>query len=199
MVGRAVPCAFCRIAEGETVNCLLHGGELLLQGSFEYSLDLFLRGIGQQLRQVVCHAPVGFVGCSVAQTCFMPQQSLWRGEQRPTESVFASVFVNGIDKVLGDDVSSHLQAADVGIELRAHVLSREVAGGSQFTGYHAALIAKGSQDDVLDTAFFWHGVLAAPPVVEVGPPLATDESCFAGEELAIVASSFSHDGAFPLP
>ena len=116
----------------------------------------------------------------------MSQQALWRGEQRPAEAIFASVFVNGIDEVFGDDVSAHLQTADVGIELGAHVLSHEVASGSQFACYHAAMFAQGCQDEVLDAVLFWNRLVAAPPVVEVGPPLATDESCFAGEELAVV-------------
>lgn len=109
------------------------------------------------------------------------------------------MLVNGIDKVLGDNVGAHLKATYIGIELRTHILACEIAGGTQFTGYHTAMLTQGGEDDILDGAFLWNGVLAAPPVVEVGPPLATDKACLACKELAIETSTFTYNGAFPLP
>ncbi len=107
--------------------------------------------------------------------------------------------VEGVDKVLGDDVAAHLQAGDVGVEPAAHLRPGESAGSPQLAGDEAALFAQCAQDGLFNGALGGDGVNAAAVVAEVGPPLAADESRLAGKELAVDAVSISHYRAFPFP
>ena len=90
------------------------------------------------------HALVGLFGRSLALASLLSQQPLWCREQRPTETILPSVLIYGIDEVFGYDVCTHLQTTYIGIELRTHVIAREVAGGTQLTGYHPAMFTQGS-------------------------------------------------------
>ena len=65
---------------------------------------------------------------------FATKETLWCGEERPAPTVFAIVFVAGIDKVFGDDATGHLQTGDVTIEAAAHLGARKAAGCTQFAG-----------------------------------------------------------------
>ena len=109
------------------------------------------------------------------------------------------MFVNWIDKILSDDMCTHLQPTDIGIKFRSHVFPREVACGTQFAGYHAAMLAQGSQYEVFNSAFFRYGMLTTAPVAEVRPPLTADKSRFAGKEVAIDAVAVAHHRTLPLP
>ena len=127
------------------------------------------------------------------------QQLFGRGEERPSPAVFAVVFIDGIDKVFGDDAAGHLQAGDVAVEAAAHLRTGKATGGPQFTGDEAAVLSEREQDGLFDGAFLRGGILMAAVVAEVRPPVAADEPCLAGEELPIDAMALCDDGAFPLP
>ena len=141
----------------------------------------------------------GFLGTARRLTCLTAEQAFGGGEERPTPTVFAVVLVEGIDEVFSDNTTLHLQAGDVAIEAAAHLGACEATGGSELAGDEAAMLAKGEEDGFLDAARSWDGRMTATPVTKVGPPLTTDETSLACEELTIDAMAFSDDGAFPFP
>lgn len=49
------------------------------------------------------------------------------GQQRPSPSIFVIMTVTWVDKVLGDDVATHLHPSDDGIETAAHLWASEAA------------------------------------------------------------------------
>ena len=83
-------------------------GSALAARSFQQFLDLFLNSVGQQSCQMSHHALIGFLWSPVCQTSLSANQPLWRCQQRPSEAIFPSVLVNGIDKILGHDMGAHL-------------------------------------------------------------------------------------------
>ena len=141
----------------------------------------------------------GFLGTARRLTCLTAEQAFGGGEERPTPTVFAVVLVEGIDEVFSDNTTLHLQAGDVAIEAAAHLGACKATGGSELAGDQTAMLAKGEEDGLFDAALGRGGVAAATKVAEVGPPVETDETSLACEELTIDAMPFGDDGAFPLP
>lgn len=58
----------------------------------------------------------------------------WRREQRPAPAVFIAMFVCGIDEILSNHATGHLQTGDVTIETTAHLGTCKPTGSTQFTG-----------------------------------------------------------------
>ncbi len=148
---------------------------------------------------MVVHALVRFFGRAFAPASLQSEQAFGGGKQRPAETIFATVLVGRIYKILGNDMARHLKSGDVAVELTAHIRSNKTTGSAQVACYHAAVLLQGSEDDSLNAAFVEFCALASAPVVQVGPPLATDKTCLASEELAIHAVAFPYGIAFPLP
>ena len=149
--------------------------------------------------QVVVHQLVGLFGGVGALTGFDTEEFFGSGEEGKSPSVFTTMLVQGIDKVFGDDAACHLETGDVVIELAAHLASRESASVAEVAGDEAALFVQRGEDGILNRSLFGNRVLGAPPVKEVGPPLAADKARLACKELAIDATALLNDRPFPLP
>lgn len=107
------------------------------------------------------------------------------------------MLVGRVDEVFGYDVAAHLQAGDIAVKLAAHLRPVKTTGGPQFAGNQAAMLSQRRQDAVFYRPFCRYWMSAAAVVIEVGPPLAADESGFLVEELAVYAVAIGDDGAFP--
>ena len=166
---------------------------------FNQFLQLCFGGFRKQAREVCHHSFIGLLGRPFANTSLATQQAFRCGEQRPTETILAAVLIDWVDEILGHDACGHLQPTHIAIELRTHVLTREVAGGSQFTCNHTTMLTKRRKDDILDGSFLRGSIFAPPPIAEVGPPLTANKACLASEELAVDAASLAHHSSLPLP
>ena len=117
-------------------------------------------------------------------------------------SIGSSFYAGGFDvNITGGnmDLEPDGKTTYVGIELRTHVLTREVAGGSQFTCNHTSMFTERRKDDILDGSFLRGSIFAPPPVAEVGPPLTANKACLASEELTVDTASLAHHSTLPLP
>ena len=94
-----------------------------------------------------------------------------------------SVFVGGIDEVLGHDKARHLQTGHVAIEFASHLWPVKAAGCTKLARNQTALFAKCREDDVIDGSLRRHRIFAATVVAKIGPPLTTDKSRFLIEKL----------------
>ena len=175
------------------------GGLLHRRASLQQFKNLFFRCFGQYAVEVCCESAERFLGRAVALAGGAAQLPLGCGEQRPAEAVLVSVLVGGIDKIFGNNVAGHLQAGDKGVELAAHFRPGEAAGRPKLACYHAAVHLQGGHNGFFNAALFQNGCLAAPPVVEVGPPVKADKPSLSGEKLAINASAVLYHRAFPRP
>ena len=155
--------------------------------------------MGQDFPEVVDHAFAGFLRGTVGVTGFPLEECFGCSEQRPAPAVFPSVAVARIDKVLGDDVASHFEPRDIGVEPSSHFGTGEAACCTEFAGDEAAFALERGKNHFLYASLFGVGIDAAAVVAEIGPPFAADERCFFVEKFAVGAAAFLQDGTFPLP
>ena len=148
---------------------------------------------------MLVHATERFLRSTVAQASLASQKDFRRGEQRPSPAIFPIVFVARIYKVLGDDVTPHLQTSNVRVETTAHLRTCESTFGTQLTGDEALMLTESLQYHVLDGALLGYGHATAAIIYQVGPPGTADEASLLCEELAIDTGTLRNDWAFPLP
>ena len=155
--------------------------------------------MGEQLTKMSCQQFVGLFRLTLASAGLAAIECLGRGEQRPSPTVFLSVLVGGIDKVLRHNAALHLQSCDIAVELTAHSWTVETACRPQLTGNETAMFLERKQDGFLYRPFFWHRIFVVPIVIEVGPPLTADKPGLLVEELTVDKGAAGHDGTLPLP
>ena len=155
--------------------------------------------MGKEAREVVVHALIRLFGSAGALAGLGAEQLFGRCEESPSEAVFTAVFVGRIYKVFRNDICCHLQAADIGVELAAHLRSGKAACRPELTRYETAAFTQGAQYGIFYASLGWQRIFASAPVAQIGPPVATDKACFARKELSIDAVAGSDNGTLPFP
>ena len=92
--------------------------------------------------QVREESVIGFLRGAVALTELTTVELFGCGEQRPSPAVFMTVFVGWIDKILGNDIATHLQSGNKAVEPAAHFWTSKATGSTQLTGNHTAVQLK---------------------------------------------------------
>ena len=120
--------------------------------SKEDAPERFLAGLGENGLHVGEHPLEGLFGGAGALAGSSAVELFGGGEQGPSPSVFMSVFVDGINEVFSHDVAPHLHPSNDGIELAAHLGSRESAEGTELTRDEAAVLLQGEENGFFDGA-----------------------------------------------
>ena len=160
---------------------------------------LFFRGMGQYMAEMRKQPLKRLLRRTFATTGIRSEEGFRGGQERPAPSVFTPVLVGGIHEVFGYDITSHLQAGDVTVELASHLRPVEATCLAQLTRYQTVVLLQSKQYGFLDGTFLRSGMLTATIIIEVGPPLAAYETGLIVIELTINASALLNDGTFPLP
>lgn len=161
--------------------------------------DFFLGCAREKLTEVGDHAAQRLLRRAVTLAGLFAEQLLGCGEQCPAPAVFFPVLVTGIDKVLGDDAASHLQARDVAVKTASRLRLSKTAESAQVTRNETAVLAQGHQNGFLDGARRWSRMIMTAPIVQVGPPGAADKARLLVKKLAIDAFTLGNDRTFPVP
>ena len=61
-------------------------------------------------------------------------------EQGPAPAVFTTMFIRGIDEILRDDPTGHLQTGDVAIKLTSHLRAIKTTGCAQLASNQRTLL-----------------------------------------------------------
>ena len=81
----------------------------------------------------------GFFWRTRTLTRLSAMELFWRREQRPAPAIFVAMLICGIDAILRDHATGHLQTGNVAIEATAHLRTCKTTGSAQFTGDQRSL------------------------------------------------------------
>ena len=97
----------------------------------------------QKRTEMLPEAVVGLLRGARTMAGFPSVERFGRSEQRPTPAVAVSALIGGIDEILDNNATGHLQMGDVAVEAAAHFGTIEATSCTKFTCNEATMGLKG--------------------------------------------------------